>query len=181
MSVNNPVLPEIRDEGISQGRALAINFTGAGVTAAVAGFVATVTIPGGGGGGASATTVEVNVSATPVFRGRFTLIDAAIGATSKVLMWQAPGPYTGKGTRADEAELAPVKITTINPTAGSAEVYWETPPIIGQLSFPNAQQSQTGATNVVTNPKDPQGYGRQYPVRIGKVRGNIKFSYVVFA
>lgn len=41
---------DIRDEGASQGAVTAIDFAGAGVTAAVAGGVATITIAGGGGG-----------------------------------------------------------------------------------------------------------------------------------
>jgi hypothetical protein len=40
----------IQDEGLSQGSAGTINFTGAGVTATVGGGTATITIPGGGGG-----------------------------------------------------------------------------------------------------------------------------------
>lgn len=170
----------IQDEATLQGYVGTVNFAGAGVTAAVAGDVATVTIPGGGGG-ASATTVEVNLSATAVWRGKFTLVDAAIGAASKVLMWQAPGPYTNKGTRADEAELQPVSIIAVNPAAGSAEVFWETPPMITKTMLPKSQYLQTGVTNIVSNPKDPESYSNGFARRIGKVRGNIKFSYVVFA
>lgn len=40
----------IQDEGVAKGPAATINAVGAGVTAAVAGGVATLTIPGGGGG-----------------------------------------------------------------------------------------------------------------------------------
>ncbi len=39
----------VQDEGIAKGAAGTFNFVGAGVTAAVSGGVATVTIPGGGG------------------------------------------------------------------------------------------------------------------------------------
>lgn len=41
----------VEDEGAAQGDAFMLDFVGAGVTASVAGGVATVTIPGGGGGG----------------------------------------------------------------------------------------------------------------------------------
>jgi len=49
MSVTNPSLIDIRDEGVSQGRVTALDFTGAGVAASVAGFVGTVNVPGGSG------------------------------------------------------------------------------------------------------------------------------------
>lgn len=48
-----PIIPannvEIRDEGTTQGRVRIVDFAGAGVTAAVSGSVATITIAGGGG------------------------------------------------------------------------------------------------------------------------------------
>lgn len=137
-------------------------------------------IPGGGGGGA-ATTIERNLGAVATWQGRFTITDVAITATSKVLVWQAPGPYTGKGTRADEAEIQPVKVNMAVPAVGSALVYWETPPIITRFMQPISQYLQTGTTNIVSNPKDPQSYSRGFAKRIGRVRGNVKFSYVVFA
>jgi len=134
--------------------------------------------PAGGGGG-SATTVEVNLSATATWCGKFTITDAAISGTSKVLVWQAPGPYTGKGTRADEAEMQPVSIIAAGPGAGSATVYWQTPPYLTRFMEPISQYLQTGTTNIVSNPKDPQSYSRGYAKRIGKVRGNVKFTYMV--
>jgi hypothetical protein len=87
MSVINPNLVEIRDEGVSQGRALAINFTGAGVTASVAGFVSTVNISGGGGGGASATRVTVVFPLPNCVSQLVTVTDAAVTLTSKILAW----------------------------------------------------------------------------------------------
>lgn len=53
MSVKVAPNIEIRDEGASQGFVRVVDFVGAGVSAAVASGVATVTIPGGGGGGGS--------------------------------------------------------------------------------------------------------------------------------
>jgi hypothetical protein len=139
----------------------------------------TIAASGGGGGGASATTVEVNLGSTATWRGKFTITDAAIGATNKVHVWQAPGPYTGKGTRADEAEMQPVKITAVEPAAGSATVYWETPPLISMNSVvPGGRRDA---------PSTAAGMDARYmdiprvPVRLGKVRGNVKFSYVIFS
>jgi hypothetical protein len=52
--VDGPARIEIRDEGASQGRVRAVDFTGTGVSASVSGTVATVTIAGGGTGGGAA-------------------------------------------------------------------------------------------------------------------------------
>jgi len=136
-----------------------------------------VALTGGGGGGASGTTVEVDLG-TPKFTGKFTITDAAISATSKVQCWQAPGPYTGKGTLADEAMMQPVQIIAVAPAAGSAVVYWQTPPYVAmsqQLS--NGKFGAAGATfDRLMNQRTPAVFT---PTRIGKVRGNVKFTYTI--
>lgn len=73
----------------------------------------------------SATEVEASLGSAPDARrsGRFIITDAAIGATSKVFVTQAGGPYTGKGTRADEAEMDHVACVA-KAASGSATVYW---------------------------------------------------------
>jgi hypothetical protein len=87
MSVNNPSLVEVRDEGVSQGRVITLNFTGAGVTASVTGLTGTVNIPGGGGGSVSATRVVVALPPDAQRSYTVTVVDAAVLATSKVLVW----------------------------------------------------------------------------------------------
>lgn len=129
--------------------------------------------------GMSATTIEQNLGA-PAWRGKFTITDPAIEATSKVLCWQAPGPYTGKGTRADEAEMQPVQVVAVVPAAGSAVVYWQTPPQIAVAVMVNdsPRLHPAGATfDRLDNQRWPVVIT---PSRIGKVRGNVKFSYSVF-
>lgn len=156
-----------------------------------------------GGGGGSATTVETDTGSTPKHYGKFTITDAGISATSKVLCWQAPGPYTGKGTSAgstDEATMDPIKVTAVVPAAGSAVVYWETHPIyVPILGYMEAHESPP-ATTVLTNTTGKRqdeaamvlaspSFGRSSTAvlqnrgvrRLGKVKGNIKFSYVTFA
>lgn len=121
-----------------------------------------------------ATTVEKDLGATASWRGRFTITDATITATSKVHVWQAPGPYTGKGTRADEAELARVCIVMAEPAAGSAVVTWETPPVyvpVLVVASGRLQSSATGATRMTEGTVELR--------RRGLVCGNVKFSYVV--
>lgn len=113
------------------------------------------------GGGATATTVEVSV-ATATFAGSFTITDAAITSGSKILCWQAPGPYTGKGTRADEAAMQGVSVLAVEPGTGTAKVRWETPPLTAM------QRATLGAHDTTWK-----------ATRLGRVHGNVKFSYLV--
>lgn len=134
--------------------------------------------PAGGGGG-SATTVEVNLGSTAVFSGKFTITDAAISSSSKVLCWQAPGPYTSKGTRADEAEMQPVSVIATESGSGSAVVKWQTPP---QWSpSPRATAGGQPVSAVVPGLKDLSAIHYGVMQRKGMVRGNVKFTYVVYA
>jgi len=146
------------------------------------GFVLLLNAATGGGGGA-ATTVEVDLGSTPVFRGRFTITDASIGTTSKVLCWQAPGPYTGKGTQSDEAEMAPVEIISVTPAAGSASVYWQTPMMVGAIPY-SVSGGDGGRVNQLVVALNGNNAFSRVPVqnrRINKVRGNVKFSYTIFS
>lgn len=130
-------------------------------------------------GGVSATTVEINLGSTAKTEGRFTITDSAISATSKVLCWQAPGPYTGKGARADEAAVQPVTVVAVAPGSGEATVYWQTPPMLTMSRVLNdsARRDAAGATfDRLGNQRWPD---RSEVRRIGKVRGNVKFSYMV--
>jgi hypothetical protein len=137
------------------------------------------TLNAASGGGGSATTVEVNLGSTAIFEGRFTITDAAITATSKILCWQAPGPYTGKGTRADEAAMQPVVVTAVEPGSGSATAYWHTPPIVAAVRIVPDGKRDSPSTVVGFDPRYP--YRQQESRRLGRVKGNVKFSYVVFS
>lgn len=69
----------------------------------------------------------VNLGSPPRLSGKFTLTDPRITASSLLLMTLAPGPYPGKGTRADECEMyAGIGFAAV-PAAGSATVYWSAP------------------------------------------------------
>lgn len=175
MPIRNPSLVEILDELVSQGFVNRINFTGAGVVASVSGGLATVTIAGGGS--VAATTVEVNLGSTPTWRGKFTITDVLIDATKKVLVWQAPGPYTGKGTRADEADMDRISCIA-EPLAGSASVYWRS---VESYAMTNRPGDFGGQVQTLAPPQDdPQARAGILAVR-GMVKGNFKFSYVIFS
>lgn len=126
-----------------------------------------------GSGSFSVTTTEVNLGSTATWRGKFTITDAGISSTSKIQAWQAPGPYTNKGTLADEAEMMPVKVTAVFPATGSATVYWETPPIVVH----RAVSLDQGKTATLTD--GTLGRAVMEAVRLNKVRGNVKFSYFI--
>lgn len=124
-----------------------------------------------------ASTVEIDLGSTPVFEGSFTITDGTITTTSKVFCWQAPGPYTNKGTSADEAALDPIHVICAAPAAGSCVVYWETPPII--LAIPIYKEG-TLTANALARPEWAQLSPLFSYERRGRVIGNIKFSYIVF-
>jgi hypothetical protein len=139
----------------------------------------TTIVSAAGTSGITAATVEQDLGTTPATQGSFLLLDAAIVATSTILMWQAPGPYTGKGTLEDEAAMQPVQVLSVAYVAdGIAIVRWQTPPmtsfrevvgISGDASKSPTVQTQVGLAalpSVLT--------------RLGRVSGNVKFSYLVF-
>jgi hypothetical protein len=72
-------------------------------------------------------TAEINLGTVALHSGKFTLTDAAIKPTSKLLVQLAPGPYTGKGTRADEAQMYAGITFAASPGNGLATVYWSAP------------------------------------------------------
>lgn len=129
-----------------------------------------------GGGGGSITTVEADLGSAPAWRGKFTITDASISASSKVAVWQAPGPYTGKGTRADEAEMDPIWCVA-SPGSGQATVYWRTHTMIGS-TFPQFRGNQPISTG--TSQMVGQTMVKSVQERIiGRVKGNVKFHYMV--
>ena len=106
---------------------------------------------------ADVTTVEVNVAAQPVETGTFTITDAAITPSTTMTVWQAIGPYTGKGTLADEAEMESVQCVAY-PASGSATVRW---------------WSADGSALRLT--PTPMAWQR------GAILGNVKFNYQILS
>lgn len=74
--------------------------------------------------------------------------------------------------------MQPVSVIAVAPAAGSAVVYWQTPPVVVVMPV-GTRASPLGAgtaANTGTN-RDQQFLAR----RLGKVSGNVKFSYLVLA
>jgi hypothetical protein len=75
------------------------------------------------------TVVEKSLGSAPVARrsGSFQVTGlAGLTAGKPVTFLQAQGPYTGKGTRADEAEMDAVRCSAYVLDATTIQVYWET-------------------------------------------------------
>jgi hypothetical protein len=94
---------------------------------------------GGGGGGLTLTTVEVNLQSAPGAKtsGKFSIAGAGLTIGKAVLVQKAVGPYTGKGTREDEAEMDIIVATGIVTSAVNIDVYWTSgnEPIQGNVKF----------------------------------------------
>jgi len=113
----------VYDNGDSTKKAV---FQLSGVSAAT---TRTLTVPNASGtlaltaNGSLLTSVEVDLGSTARRSGQFTITDAAISGTTKIIVLQAGGPYTGKGTLGDEAEMDAL-VCAATPGSGSATVYW---------------------------------------------------------
>ncbi len=74
--------------------------------------------------GAAISVSQIDLGVNPVRSGRAVLTDAALLATDGLIVTLAPGPYPGKGTLADEAEMSgPITFSAVC-SAGSALLYW---------------------------------------------------------
>jgi hypothetical protein len=75
----------------------------------------------------SMSTVELNVGAVPITRrsGHLQITGlAGLVAGRPVLVRQAAGPYTGKGTRADEADMDTLSVVGKVLNATTIDIYW---------------------------------------------------------
>ena len=105
---------------------------GSGVTLTVADDAAgeeiDVTIAAAPAGAPAFTTVEKSLVAAPDARrsGSFQITGlAGLTVDKPVSIQQASGPYTGKGTRTDEAEMDQVTVTAKVLSATVIQAYWE--------------------------------------------------------
>jgi len=132
------------------------------------------------GGSGTVTETEKNLGSTASWTGTFTITDAGISSTSKVIAWQAPGPYTGKGTRPDESEMDQINCITSAVSAGSATIRWRTQTLLTQgQSFEGFNANRPGSILDANAAESVQTYLGN-PKLIGKVRGNVKFWYSIY-
>jgi len=123
----------IQDEGIAQGRARTLNCTGAGITCSVSAGTATINATGGSGT-FTVTEVELDFGSTATAYANFSVTDAAVTATSKLLWTQSGNTPTGGQT--DDSEMDPVACS-IRPATGSftARCKAMDGPVRGKLKF----------------------------------------------
>jgi len=130
---------------------------------------------GGGGGSFSITSIEQNLGSTPAFSGKFTVIDAAVSSTSKIHVWQRFDALTNKGTRADENEM---DLIDCNAVAGSGQftVYWQTKTLTAVSKVVADGNTVRSSISALTPYQDASILKVS---RIGKVKGNFKFNYII--
>jgi hypothetical protein len=80
------------------------------------------------------TVVEKDLGAAPLYSGSFTITGAGLTIGKPVLIQQAAGPYTGKGDRADEAEMDLVAVTAYVLDATTIQAYWTAQPFNGPVA-----------------------------------------------
>lgn len=81
-------------------------------------------VPQSSGAGVTLTTAEVDLGSNARTGGKFTIAGAGLAVGKAVLIAQAIGPYTGKGTRADEAEMDQVSVAASVTDASTITAYW---------------------------------------------------------
>jgi hypothetical protein len=130
--------------------------------------------------GLAVTTIEVDLGRTPLSRGTFTVTDAGVTSTTKIMIWQAMSSLTGKGSLADENEMDTLLLKATAGT-GNFKVNWEAnegfvlaPVITGGFvkggiltSRPNTGAYPTADINRLFR-----------TVKLGKVVGKFKFNYI---
>lgn len=88
------------------------------------------------GAGVPLDVIEVDLGATARRSGSFTIAGTGMTPGAPVQIAKAAGPYTGKGARADEAELDQITATAVVETASLIRVYWQSAgPVRGNFKF----------------------------------------------
>lgn len=130
---------------------------------------------GGGGGSLTITSIEQDLGSTPSFSGKFTVIDASVTTTTKIHIWQRFDALTGKGTRSDENEM---DLIDCNAVAGSGQftVYWQTKTITSVSRTIAGGNTVRSSISTLTPFQDASILTTK---RIGKVKGNFKFNYII--
>lgn len=90
---------------------------------------------GGGGAGLTLSVFEQDMGNVAVYGGNFQITGlSGLTANKPVLVHQAPGPYTGKGTLQDEPEMDMVFATGYVVNATTIQVYWVVGPHLGPIA-----------------------------------------------
>lgn len=121
-------------------------------------------------------SIEQNLGSTPKSRGSFLVADVDITTSSIIFIQQRFAALTGKGARADENEMDRLIVSAV-PGTGGMTVYWEVQPQY------ITRQKRVKGNSVRTSASALAPYQDAFlyeTIRIGKVKGNFKFSYTIF-
>lgn len=81
------------------------------------------------------TTIEVNLGSSKK-SGKFSITSSGLTPGKQVLIYQACGPYTNKGTLADESSMDLIVANAITISASSITVYWQSTTFVkGNFKF----------------------------------------------
>lgn len=80
--------------------------------------------PGGSGGNPALATVEIDLGLNARPTGQFEIAGTDMVVGKPVFIQQAAGPYTGKGTLPDEAEMDMLTVTGFVRSATVIQCYW---------------------------------------------------------
>lgn len=82
------------------------------------------------------STTEVNIGTKPRSSGTFNITTSGLTSGRPVLVVQASGPYTGKGTLADEAEMDSITVRAKATSTTNIQCYWSSMTYItGNIKF----------------------------------------------
>lgn len=95
-----------------------------------------VTINATGGAGLTLTNIEKDLGAVALKTGSFTVTSTGLTTGKPVVVTQAVGPYTGKGSREDECEMDEIRAFGVVTNATTITVYFSTDSFIkGNIKF----------------------------------------------
>lgn len=92
----------------------------------------------GSGGviGVTVSNIEVDIGNNPRRSGKFDIAGFGLATGKPVIIQQAVGPYTGKGTLADETEMDQLLITASVANSTTITAYWTSHyPVRGNFKF----------------------------------------------
>ncbi len=82
------------------------------------------------------TTIEVNLGNQRRRSGKFSITSSGLTIGKQVMIYQASGPYTGKGTLADESEMDGITVNGLVTSSTNIDCYWNCQTfVIGNFKF----------------------------------------------
>lgn len=79
---------------------------------------------------------EINLGDKAKYSGSFDIVGSGFTPGRMARISQAPGPYTGKGTLADEAEMDHARVSGTVLSATTLRCYWRAAgPMMGNVKF----------------------------------------------